>query len=131
MTQFEAEMSRLWEKVFILFCLLFSIYDTLAANVLPLVQESSARLKRASGDPNFLKYVTFPPDYNMNIAPSVVGGPVLVNVSANLKSILAIDEPNQVISIETTIRLSWLDPRIKVTLPEDQPENVPYLLFNR
>ena len=47
----------------------------------------------------------------------------------NLKSILAIDEPNQVISLESTLRLSWYDHRIKVSLPEGAP--VDYLLFNR
>lgn len=92
-----------------------------------------------------LKFVVFPDDYNKNLAPPSLsppsaegsggggsgGCPALVNVSANLKSILAIDEPNQVISIETTIRLSWFDPRIRVTLPEGQPDSVPYLLFNR
>ncbi len=76
--------------------------------------------------------------------------PLLVNFSIHLVNILAIDEPNQVtnnnvfvvtsgvdticccqvISLESTLRLSWYDRRLRVHLP-DEKSNRTYLLFNR
>ena len=57
--------------------------------------------------------------------------PLRVDFSLNLASILSIDEPNQVVSMESTVRIQWHDTRINVTLPPDHPKDMDYLLFNR
>ncbi|TRY76219.1 hypothetical protein TCAL_03829 [Tigriopus californicus] len=77
-----------------------------------------------------LPNIHIPLDYNIHAIPPVSwGGPITVNFSFNLASILDINEPKQVISLESTIRISWFDPRIKVTLPNDNKTQ--YILFNR
>ena len=32
-----------------------------------------------------------------------------------------VDEPAQLITVETSLRMTWTDPRLNVTLPEDSP----------
>lgn len=77
-----------------------------------------------------LPNIHIPHNYNIHAMPPVSwGGPLTVNFSFNLASILDINEPKQVISLESTIRISWYDPRIKVSLPEDNKTQ--YILFNR
>ena len=48
----------------------------------------------------------------------------------NVASILAIDEPNQVLSLESTLRIEWIDSRINVTVPEEDADKG-YITFNR
>jgi len=43
----------------------------------------------------------------------VEGGPVVINASINLRNILSVSEMNQLLSVETTLRLYWKDPRVK------------------
>ena len=37
------------------------------------------------------------------------------------------DEPAQLITVETSLRMTWTDPRLNVTLPEDSPTD--YIRF--
>lgn len=64
--------------------------------------------------------------------------PIRVNFSFYLSSILNVDEPNQVISLESTIRLKWFDKRIHISVNQsngnlrfDKNFNESYYLFNR
>ena len=36
---------------------------------------------------------------------------------------LNVDEPAQLITVETSLRMTWRDPRLKVDIPEDSPTN--------
>lgn len=78
-----------------------------------------------------LPHVFIPTDYNINqVPPSPEPNvPLLVNFSMNLKSILDIDERGQMISIESTLRVSWYDTRIRVDIPKENPNE--YLRLNR
>ena len=40
---------------------------------------------------------------------------------------LNVDEPAQLITVETSLRMTWQDRRLKVILPEDSPTN--YIRF--
>lgn len=52
--------------------------------------------------------------YNIHQIPTIDGQPVLVEVSVSLRNILEIDEHKQLITLETTLRLYWRDPRLQV-----------------
>eukprot|EP00095_Tigriopus_kingsejongensis_P007873 snap_masked-scaffold127_size327531-processed-gene-1.4 protein:Tk07873 transcript:snap_masked-scaffold127_size327531-processed-gene-1.4-mRNA-1 annotation:"glycine receptor subunit alpha-2-like" len=52
--------------------------------------------------------------YNVHELPAIDGQPVLVEVSVSLRNILEIDEHKQLITLETTLRLYWRDPRLQV-----------------
>ena len=72
------------------------------------------------------------------VPPRAQNQPLRVNFSFYLSSILNVDEPNQVISLESTIRLKWFDHRISIQVNQSN-ENLRYdenlgehfLLFNR
>ena len=56
------------------------------------------------GDPK----VIFAPDYSLNERPPTEAGqPVLIELSINLRNILDVKEKEQLISLETTLRLYW------------------------
>ena len=70
------------------------------------------------------------------VPPHGPNAPLRVNFSINLSSILAVDEPNQAVSLESTIRLYWFDERITIAkgtsnLRYDTKLDEHYLLFNR
>ncbi|XP_023344214.1 glutamate-gated chloride channel [Eurytemora carolleeae] len=53
-------------------------------------------------------------DYNLHEIPRTKDRqPLLVSASINVRNILEVDERNQLVSLETTLRLFWKDPRIK------------------
>ncbi len=80
-----------------------------------------------SGGPRLL----LPEDYDVNVPPPFPhpNGSVVVNVSIYLGAILEVDEPNQMIRLETTLRFYWNDSRIDVALPDD--DRLGYVLRNR
>ena len=47
------------------------------------------------------------------------GTPLIVHISISLRNILDIDELRQIITLETTMRLYWQDPRLNVRLSSD------------
>merc|ERR1712241_1222592 len=58
--------------------------------------------------------VSFPQDYNSQLRPPTEDGkPVLIEASINLRNILGVGEKDQIISLETTLRLYWKDTRVK------------------
>ena len=83
--------------------------------------------------------VIFPEGYSKHeVPPRAENQPLRVNFSFYLSSILNVDEPNQVISLESTIRLKWFDSRISISVNEsngnlrfDDNFNESYYLFNR
>jgi len=58
--------------------------------------------------------VTFSDDYDSNKLPPVIppDKAVQVNVSMNLRNIFEVNEKSQYISLETSIRMYWVDPRL-------------------
>merc|ERR1711953_664208 len=52
--------------------------------------------------------VSFAPDYNSQLLPPTENGePVTISASINLRNILGVGEKEQIISLETTLRLYW------------------------
>ena len=45
---------------------------------------------------------------------------ILTSLKKN-RNVLNVDEPAQLITVETSLRMTWTDPRLNVTLPEDSP----------
>lgn len=52
--------------------------------------------------------------YNIHELPDNEGQPVLVEISLSLRNILEIDEHRQLVTLETTLRMYWRDPRLQV-----------------
>ena len=65
----------------------------------------------------------------VSLAP---GTPLIVHISISLRNILDIDELRQIITLETTMRLYWQDPRLNVThlLPSDRTNLEDYILLH-
>ena len=52
--------------------------------------------------------VIFPPGYSLHERPPTTDGkPVVIEASINLRNILDVAEKEQIISLETTLRLYW------------------------
>lgn len=67
------------------------------------------------------------PNYNIHEAPVRNSGhPIDVNFTINLRNILEVNEVAQLISLETSIRLFWIDWRVRA----DLPENDTYMTLN-
>ena len=60
--------------------------------------------------------LTFTPDYNLHELPPS-DGPLIVEASINLSNILEVMEKQQLISLETSLRLYWKDARVR---PKEQ-----------
>ena len=45
----------------------------------------------------------------------------------NCRNVLNVDEPAQLITVETSLRMTWVDPRLTVRIPPTSPTN--YVLF--
>ena len=52
--------------------------------------------------------------YSIHELPPNSGEPLLVNFSVNLRNILGVNEKDQYISLETSLRMYWRDSRVKV-----------------
>ena len=53
--------------------------------------------------------------YSIHELPPTLGQePLLVNFSVNLRNILGVNEKDQYISLETSLRMYWMDTRVKV-----------------
>ena len=51
--------------------------------------------------------------YSIHEAPVVTAGqPLSVNFSINLRNVLGVNEKEQLISLETSLRMFWKDPRV-------------------
>ena len=51
--------------------------------------------------------------YNIHEVPPTNGEPLLIEASINLRNILDVSEKQQLITIETTLRLFWHDQRVR------------------
>jgi len=79
---------------------------------------------------SFFKYVARTDDYDRNEVPwesHEPRKPVQVKMSAYLRNVLNVDEPAQLITIETSLRMTWRDPRLTVRIPAYSPTN--YVFF--
>ena len=53
--------------------------------------------------------------YNIHEAPLLENGqPLPVNFSINLRNVLGVNEKEQLISLETSLRMFWKDPRVRL-----------------
>ena len=43
------------------------------------------------------------------------------------RNVLNVDEPSQLITVETSLRMTWTDPRLNVTIPDGSPSE--YIRF--
>lgn len=77
--------------------------------------------------------VSFSEDYNSQLLPPTEdGGPVVIQASINLRNILDVAEKEQIISLETTLRLYWKDTRVaaKAEYLDSQDSTGPYFTLN-
>ena len=59
-----------------------------------------------------LKLISFTHDYNIHeYPPTESGKPLKVGFQINLRNVLEVNEVSQICSLETTIRMYWVDPR--------------------
>jgi hypothetical protein len=59
-----------------------------------------------------MRFVAMDEDYNIHEAPQGDHGqPLNVNFSINVRNILGVKEPDQILSMETSLRMYWKDPR--------------------
>jgi len=60
------------------------------------------------------KRILLEPEYNLHQRPPTVEGePLLIQASINLRNILEVREKEQLVSLETTLRLYWKDTRLR------------------
>ncbi|TRY76623.1 hypothetical protein TCAL_16006 [Tigriopus californicus] len=81
----------------------------------------------------FYPNVEIPKDYEINELPNrrCSNKPFVLNVSVNLADIVSINEKEHMITLETTLGLSWYDRRIQVHIPTDGGQAREYILINR
>lgn len=59
-----------------------------------------------------MRFIEMDEDYNIHEAPiGESGQPLNVNFSINVRNILGVKEPEQILSMETSIRMYWKDER--------------------
>ena len=69
------------------------------------------------------EFLDVKPSYNPNRYPKPGHGPLLVNFSINVRSIFSLDEKEEILSLEASLRMYWKESRVQVLLPEDYPKN--------
>ncbi|XP_040570016.1 glycine receptor subunit alpha-2 isoform X2 [Lepeophtheirus salmonis] len=72
-----------------------------------------------------LDSLRFTQNFSANDPPKLHHSPLIVEFQVNLRNVLEINELEQTISLETSIRMFWKDHRISLS-----KKNVPYLTFN-
>ena len=66
-------------------------------------------------DRQFEKLIQFAPDYNIHEHPAPKNGtPLDVDFQINLRNLLEVNEVSQICTLETTIRMFWLDERVSI-----------------
>ena len=67
-----------------------------------------------------LKSIKFDDDYNYHAYPKPKNEsePLSVGFQVNLRNVLEVNEVSQICALETTIRLFWIDNRVKMAFPE-------------
>ena len=66
-------------------------------------------------DRQFEKLIQFAPDYNIHEHPAPKNGtPLHVDFQINLRNLLEVNEVSQILTLETTIRMFWLDERVSI-----------------
>ena len=80
-----------------------------------------------NGKTHFHPKVHLSPNYSIHEAPIYTENvPIDVNFTINLRNILEVNEVAQLISMETSIRMFWIDYRVRAELEEDKE----YLTLN-
>ena len=86
-------------------------------------------------------YIRFTEDYNNKKMP-LNSLPLDVNLTINIKNIYGVDEVSQLLGMETTVQMNWIDDRItlldvakehinldRITLPPDVSSTCPHKRF--
>lgn len=59
-----------------------------------------------------MRHIDIHPDYNIHEAPrGEHGKPLNVDFSINVRNVLGVNEREQILSMETSLRMYWRDPR--------------------
>ena len=75
----------------------------------------SASVSSSSSSSRVHPDLVFDSDYSIHEAPVVEQDqPLLVNFSINLRNVLGVNEKEQLISLETSLRMFWRDPRVRL-----------------
>ena len=95
-----------------------------------LVSRSSSENQPDHDNAQFQKLVQFTPDYNIHEYPAPKNGtPLKVEFQVNLRNVLEVNEVSQICTLETTIRMFWLDARVTLR-PELQNSQMEYVTLN-
>ena len=95
--------------------------------LLRLIIISGCLVLMCMSESNIHPRVHIDPNYNIHEAPVRNNGqPIDVNFTINLRNILEVNEVAQLISLETSIRLFWVDWRVRA----DLPQNDSYMTLN-
>ncbi len=75
-------------------------------------------------------HVSLDKDYSIHEAPVInAGQPLPVEFSINVRNILGVNEKEQLISLETSLRMFWVDPRVRLAPEALQPDQ-DYITLN-
>ena len=112
-----------------------SIYENGNQNITPTRKE----LKRIRNEVH--PYINFTEDYSNKKMP-LNRLPLDVNLTINIKNIYGVDEVSQLLGMETTVQMNWIDDRItllnvskehinldRITLPPDVSRTCPHKSF--
>lgn len=70
------------------------------------------------------EFLELKPGYNLHQYPkNHYGLPVTVNFSVNVRSIFSLNEKEEILSTEMSIRMYWKESRLRLNLPDDYPRN--------
>ena len=82
-------------------------------------------------DRQFEKLIQFTPDYNIHEYPASKNGtPLDVDFQINLRNLLEVNEVTQICTLETTIRMFWLDQRVSIRPEILEQNNTEYITLN-
>ena len=82
-------------------------------------------------DRQFEKLIQFTTDYNIHEHPAPKNGtPLQVEFQINLRNVLEVNEVSQICTLETTIRMFWLDQRVSLRPELLQNQELDYITLN-
>ena len=82
-------------------------------------------------DRQFEKLIEFSTDYNIHEYPAPHNGtPLDVDFQINLRNVLEVNEVSQICTLETTIRMFWLDERVSLRPELQDNKEIDYITLN-
>lgn len=77
---------------------------------------------------SFHEFLDIKPNYNLHQLPKPEHGPLEVNFSINIRSIFTLNELEETLSMEASVRVYWKEPRVRAFIPKNHSK--PYITLN-